>query len=143
MSIIDITKKFQESPANQSESTQELQNVHNGDSNEPDYKVARLANYLYLKKYKHKKSADNSSMQLRRGIVVKMHQLRKEQSEYITKLARYSEKELELITGELLDITSKFVEYILNINNISTLEILNKYGEFKILIERKVKILSS
>lgn len=89
---------------------------------------------IYLSKVlKLKQNAHWESVKLRNGLVVKIHAIRKEAEDMLSSTG----KEHEELRQEILDLASTFSDFLLYSES-TTIELLNKYWQFKNSVEEKL-----
>ncbi len=105
-------------------------------------KVIHLTRFARLRQ-----SAHWENIKLRNGLVLKVHQVRK-QAELTLQAVQAMKSSSETISlineaqEEILSLASDYADFVLY-EEVSTMELLNKYWEFKNTIEKKVKEVSS
>ncbi len=103
---------------------------------EQNNKIVQLKSFCFLKRHMKKHSACKFSFELRRGLVIKIHELRKQKFLEIENILGKDSKNLNKIFQEILDYTSICIDYVLY-EEVSTVELLNKYTEFKNNLQTK------
>jgi hypothetical protein len=148
MSVISFELKARRACANNVKEEQEkLESIDGGGGGNGHHlsflssKVIHFGRFLRLKQ-----SAHWENIKMRNGLVLKIHKARRQAEDalkviIVNNSSEPSSVRSQELTEEILDLASDYSDYIIY-GEATTLELLNKYWEFKNLAESKVNELT-
>ena len=108
---------------------------------ELDAKVVQLKSFFFLRSYSRSKARGSKySNDLRRGIVLKIHSLRRDQESFVKEALQSwaSQEQIDSAIARLVEIASTYSEMLLD-DSMPVIRLLSKYSEYKVLIEKEAK----